>query len=337
MTVLVTGAAGFIGMHTVRALLDRGEQVIGIDNLNAYYDPALKQARLAELDGRTGFRFKRLDFSDREAMAAFDARHPEIDRIVHLGAQAGVRYSLQEPFDYANANLIGHLVMLEMARGRMEAAPGRPGLKHFVYASSSSVYGANRDIPFSVEDRVDRPVSFYGATKKANEVMTYSYASLYGIPTTGLRFFTVYGSWGRPDMSPWLFTERILRGEPIQVFNHGQMRRDFTYIDDIVAGVLAALDHPPVRADGAPPAAIYNLGNHEPVGLLDYIRVIEAACGRSAQLDLKPMQPGDVVETYADIEASTRDLGYRPTTSIEDGIPRFVDWFKRYHGPSAHP
>ncbi|WP_420563515.1 NAD-dependent epimerase/dehydratase family protein [Thalassobaculum sp.] len=332
MTVLVTGAAGFIGMHTVRALLDRGEQVIGIDNLNAYYDPALKRARLAELEGRNGFRFERIDFSDRDSMAAFDARHPEIDRIVHLGAQAGVRYSLQEPFDYASANLIGHLVMLEMARGRMAATAGRPALTHFVYASSSSVYGANRDIPFSVADRVDRPVSFYGATKKANEVMTYSYASLYGIPSTGLRFFTVYGPWGRPDMSPWLFTERILRGEPIQVFNHGQMRRDFTYIDDIVAGVLAALDHPPSASEGSPPNAVYNLGNHEPVGLLDYIAVIEAACGRRAQLDLKPMQPGDVVETYADIEASTRDLGYRPGTSIEDGIPRFVAWFKRYHG-----
>ena len=331
MTVLVTGAAGFIGMHAVRALLDRGEQVVGIDNLNAYYDPALKQARLAELDGRNGFRFERIDFSDRAAMADFDDRHPEIDRIVHLGAQAGVRYSLQEPFDYASANLIGHLVMMEMARGRMEGEGGRPGLKHFVYASSSSVYGANRDIPFSVEDRVDRPVSFYGATKKANEVMTYSYASLYGIPSTGLRFFTVYGPWGRPDMSPWLFTERILRGEPIQVFNHGQMRRDFTYIDDIIAGVLAALDHPPTGEDGTPPNAVYNLGNHEPVGLIDYIRVIEAACGRKAQLDLKPMQPGDVVETYADIEASTRELGYRPTTSIDDGIPRFVEWFKCYH------
>ena len=337
MTVLVTGAAGFIGMHTVRALLDRGEQVIGIDNLNAYYDPALKQARLAELEGRNGFRFERIDFSDRAAMAAFDDRYPEIDRIVHLGAQAGVRYSLQEPFDYASANLIGHLVMLEIARGRMAPTAGRPALKHLVYASSSSVYGANRDIPFSVEDRVDRPVSFYGATKKANEVMTYSYASLYGIPATGLRFFTVYGPWGRPDMSPWLFTERILRGDPIQVFNHGKMRRDFTYIDDIVAGVLAALDHPPAGSDGAPPSAVYNLGNHEPVGLLDYIAVIEAACGRSAQLDLKPMQPGDVVETYADIEASIRDLGYRPTTSIEDGIPRFVEWFKRYHRPSTRP
>ena len=337
MTVLVTGAAGFIGMHIVRALLDRGEQVVGIDNLNAYYDPALKRARLAELEGRNGFLFERIDFADRAAMAAFDARHPAIDRIVHLGAQAGVRYSLQEPFDYANANLIGHLVMLEMARGRMEARAGRPALKHLVYASSSSVYGANREIPFSVEDRVDRPVSFYGATKKANEVMTYSYASLYGIPATGLRFFTVYGPWGRPDMSPWLFTERILRGEPIQVFNHGRMRRDFTYIDDIVAGVLAALDRPPAGAEGAPPCVLYNLGNHEPVALLDYIRVIETACGRAAELDMKPMQAGDVVETYADIAASTRDLGYRPATSIEDGIPRFVDWFKRYHRASARP
>ncbi|MDF1792964.1 MAG: NAD-dependent epimerase/dehydratase family protein [Thalassobaculaceae bacterium] len=332
MTVLVTGAAGFIGMHTVRALLDRGDRVIGIDNLNAYYDPALKQARLAEIGDRNGFSFERIDFSDRAAMAEFDARHPEIDRIVHLGAQAGVRYSIQEPFDYASANLVGHLVMMEMARGRMQPSARHGGLRHFVYASSSSVYGANRDIPFSTEDRVDRPVSFYGATKKANEVMTYSYSSLYGIPSTGLRFFTVYGPWGRPDMSPWLFTERILRGEPIQVFNHGRMRRDFTYVDDIVAGVLAALDHPPSAAEDGVPNAVYNLGNNQPVALLDYIRVIEAACGREARLDMKPMQPGDVLETYADIDASTHALGYAPTTGIEDGIPRFVAWFKRYHG-----
>ncbi len=332
MTVLVTGAAGFIGMHTARALLDRGERVVGIDNLNAYYDPALKRARLAELEGRNGFSFEPIDFSDRAAMTDFDARHPEIDRIVHLGAQAGVRYSIREPFDYASANLVGHLVMMEMARGRMEPTGAHDGLKHFVYASSSSVYGANRDIPFSIEDRVDRPVSFYGATKKANEVMTYSYASLYGVPSTGLRFFTVYGPWGRPDMSPWLFTERILRGEPIQVFNHGQMRRDFTFVDDIVAGVLAALDRPPAGGENGVPNAVYNLGNNAPVALLDYIRVIEAACGVDAKLDMKPMQQGDVLETYADIDASTRDLGYRPTTSIEEGIPRFVDWFRRYHG-----
>ncbi|WPZ35229.1 NAD-dependent epimerase/dehydratase family protein [Thalassobaculum sp. OXR-137] len=332
MTVLVTGAAGFIGMHTVRALLDRGERVIGIDNLNAYYDPALKHARLAELQGRNGFSFERIDFSDRAELAEFDDRHPEIDRIVHLGAQAGVRYSLQEPFDYASANLVGHLSMLEMARGRMAPTDGRPALKHFVYASSSSVYGANREVPFSIDDRTDRPVSFYGATKKANEVMTYSYASLYGIPATGLRFFTVYGPWGRPDMSPWLFAERILRGDPIQVFNHGQMRRDFTYIDDIVAGVIAALDRPPAPGEGEAPHAVYNLGNNRPVALLDYIRVLEAACGRSAHLDMKPMQPGDVPETYADIDASIRDLGFCPTTSIEEGIPRFIDWFKRYHG-----
>lgn len=326
MTILVTGAAGFIGMHVAMALLDRGERVVGIDNLNAYYDPALKRARLAEIDGRNGFAFYRLDFADREAMAAFDTAHPEIDRIVHLGAQAGVRYSIQAPFDYLQANLAGHLVMMEMARGRMER-----GLRHFVYASSSSVYGANRDIPFSVDDRVDRPVSFYGATKKANEVMTYSYASLYGIPSTGLRFFTVYGPWGRPDMSPWLFTDRILRGRPIEVFNHGRMRRDFTYVDDIVAGVIAALDRPPSAGIEAPPVAVYNLGNNTPVALLDYIAVIEAACGRKAELVMKPMQPGDVLETYADIATSARDLGYAPTTPIAVGIPRFVDWFRRYH------
>lgn len=327
MTVLVTGAAGFIGLHTSRALLDRGERVIGIDNMNPYYDPALKRARLAELEGRNGFSFIETDFADRAAMAEVDAAHPEIDRIVHLGAQAGVRHSIESPFEYMHANLVGHLVMLEMARGRMDT-----GLKHFVYASSSSVYGANRDIPFSVEHRSDRPKSFYGATKKSNEVMSYSYASLYGIPSTGLRFFTVYGPWGRPDMSPWLFTERILRGEPIQVFNHGQMRRDFTYIDDIVNGVLAALDRPPAHEDGTAPDAIYNLGNNATIALLDYIRVIEDACGREAELIMKPMQPGDVFETFADIEASRRDLNYAPSTPIEVGIPRFVDWFKAYHG-----
>ncbi len=323
MTVLVTGVAGFIGMHVAQALLDRGERVAGIDNLNDYYDPALKHARLAELQGRNGFTF---DFSDRDAMAAYDTAHPEIDRIVHLGAQAGVRYSIEHPFEYLQANLTGHLVMMEMARGRMDR-----GLRSFVYASSSSVYGANRDVPFSVDDKADRPMSFYGATKKANEVMSYSYASLYGIPSTGLRFFTVYGPWGRPDMSPWLFTERILDGRPIEVFNHGQMQRDFTYIDDIVAGVIAALDRPPT-GDGEAPAAVYNLGNNASVRLLDYIRVIEQACGRKAELLMKPMQAGDVLETYADIEASRRDLGYQPTTPIEVGIPRFVDWFRRYHG-----
>lgn len=327
MTVLVTGAAGFIGLHTSRALLDRGERVIGLDNMNPYYDPALKQARLAELEGRNGFSFIETDFADRAAMAEVDAAHPEIDRIVHLGAQAGVRYSIEAPFDYMHANLLGHLVMLEMARGRMDK-----GLKHFVYASSSSVYGANRDIPFSVDHRTDQPMSFYGATKKSNEIMSHSYASLYRVPCTGLRFFTVYGPWGRPDMSPWLFTERILRGEPIQVFNHGQMRRDFTYIDDIVNGVLAALDRPPVREEDSAPDAIYNLGNNAAVALLDYIRVIEDACGRKAELIMKPMQPGDVFETFADIETSRHDLNYAPSTPIEVGIPRFVDWFKAYHG-----
>ncbi|NQW09064.1 MAG: SDR family NAD(P)-dependent oxidoreductase [Alphaproteobacteria bacterium] len=327
MTVLVTGAAGFIGLHTARALLDRGERVIGIDNLDPYYDPALKRARLAELDGRNGFSLVEIDFADRDAMAAFDAAHPEIDRIIHLGAQAGVRHSIEQPFDYLHSNLMGHLVVMEMARHRMDK-----GLKHFVYASSSSVYGANRDIPYSTDHQSDQPMSFYGATKKSCEVMSHSYASLYDVPSTGLRFFTVYGPWGRPDMSPWLFTERILRGEPIQVFNHGRMKRDFTYIDDIVAGVLAALDHPPARRGDAAPAAIYNLGNNGAVALLDYIRVIEKACGRDAELIMKPMQPGDVLETYADIAASTRDLGYQPSTAIEVGIPKFVDWFKTYHG-----
>lgn len=326
MTILVTGVAGFIGMHVARALLARGERVVGIDNLNDYYDPALKQARVQNISASDTFTFEEMDFSDREAVFELAARFGPFSQIVHLGAQAGVRFSIEDPFAYAQANLVGHLVMMELARAQMET-----GLKHFVYASSSSVYGANRDIPFSVEDRVDRPMSFYGATKKSNEVMSYSYSSLFSIPMTGLRFFTVYGPWGRPDMSPWLFTERILRGDPIQVFNNGQMRRDFTYIDDIVSGVLAAIDTPPLAEGDAPPNAVFNLGNNQPVALLDYIKVIERACQRKAELIMKPMQPGDVLETYADVEATKAALGYQPTTSIEDGIPRFVSWFQEYH------
>jgi len=328
--ILVTGAAGFIGAALARALLERGERVIGIDNFNDYYDPALKHARVASLAG-FGDRLTMIeaDFGDRATLdAVLDGL--AFDRIAHLGAQAGVRYSLINPHAYAHSNLVGHLNLLELARNR--------GVRHMVYASSSSVYGGNDSYPFRVEDRVDHPVSLYAATKKSNELMSEAYAHLYRIPLTGLRFFTVYGPWGRPDMSPWIFTSRILAGEPIPVFNHGEMRRDFTYIDDVVAGVVAALDHPPAD-DGAAkaggsvsPHALYNVGNNRSEELGHFIDVIEQACGRNAVRDLQPMQPGDVVATAADISAIERDLGFRPTVSIEQGLPRFVDWYRTYSG-----
>jgi UDP-glucuronate 4-epimerase len=335
MSILLTGVAGFIGMHTARRLLDRGEQVIGVDVINTYYDPALKHARLATFEGAKGFTFNKLDFSDHDAMLDLIQRHPDIDRVVHLGAQAGVRYSIEQPFDYLTSNLTGQLVMMETCRAMMERSGG---CQSFVYASSSSVYGANREMPFSLEQRTDHPVSFYGATKKAGEAMAHSYAHLYRIPSTGLRFFTVYGPWGRPDMSPYIFTSRIINGETIQVFNNGKMSRDFTYIDDIVTGIVAALDKPPPEDSGVgnneagAPHRLYNFGNNQSVPLMDYIRVIEQACGRQAVIDYRPLQPGDVLETWANIDASTRDLGYAPTTTIEVGIPRFVEWYRGYHG-----
>ena len=326
MAILVTGAAGFIGMHVATALLARGEQVVGIDNLNDYYDPRLKQARLARLQTEPGFTFVAMDFADRAAVARLPEKFPDLDQILHLGAQAGVRFSIEQPFTYAESNLFGQLTMMELARSLKQ---GRHGCKSFVYASSSSVYGANRILPYSTDQQTDQPVSFYGATKKAAEIMAQSYAHLYQIPSTGLRFFTVYGPWGRPDMSPWLFTSAIIEGRPIKVFNNGQMKRDFTYIDDIVSGTLAALDRPPTAAQSAP-HKVYNLGNHEPVNLLDYIAVIERACEKKALLEMQPMQPGDVLETYADITDSCRDLDFQPSTSIEEGIPQFVDWYKSY-------
>ena len=333
MTILLTGVAGFIGMHTARRLLDRGERVVGVDVLNAYYDPALKEARLATLQGANGFTFEKLDFSDRGAVMDLIARNPDIDRVVHLGAQAGVRYSLEQPFEYLTANMTGQLVMMEACRALMER---QAGCRSFVYASSSSVYGANREMPFSLDQRTDHPMSFYGATKKAGEVMAQSYAHLYHIPTIGLRFFTVYGPWGRPDMSPYIFTSRIMKGETIQVFNNGEMSRDFTYVDDIVTGVVAALDRPPATGpnsdDQGAPHRVYNLGNNRPVPLMDYIGVIETACGKQAVIDFKPLQPGDVLETYADIDTSIRDLGFAPATPIEEGIPKFVEWYREYHG-----
>ena len=331
MRVLVTGAAGFIGAAVAKALCARGDEVLGIDSLNDYYQVSLKQDRVADVEGSAGgrFVFRQLDFSDYAALTkALDGE--AFDAIIHLGAQAGVRYSLENPHAYVSANLAGHLNMLEEARHR--------GVRHMVYASSSSVYGGNDTLPFAVEDRVDHPVSLYAATKRADELMSETYAHLYRIPLTGLRFFTVYGPWGRPDMAAWLFTEAILKGEPIKVFNHGEMWRDFTYIDDIVAGVVACLDAPPAD-DGAPkaggsvkPHALYNIGNHRSEKLTRVIELIEDACGRKAQVELMEMQPGDVTRTYADIDAIQRDLGYQPSVSIEQGIPRFVAWYRDYHG-----
>ncbi|HEX7969032.1 MAG TPA: NAD-dependent epimerase/dehydratase family protein [Stellaceae bacterium] len=324
MTVLVTGAAGFIGFHTSAALLGRGERVIGVDNLNDYYALSLTEARLAALDRRPGFAFHRLELAERGALQALLQRHPDIDRIIHLAAQAGVRYSLTNPHAYIAANIQGQLEVLEACRQM-------PRLRHLVFASSSSVYGGNTKLPFSIADRVDTPHSLYAATKKADELMAYCYAHLYRVPMTGLRFFTVYGPWGRPDMAAWIFTEAILAGRPIQVFNNGKMRRDFTFIDDIVAGVLACLDRPPADDRKEPPYRLYNLGNHRSEELTRFIAILEQALGKRAIIELAPMQPGDVPATYADIAESERDLGFRPTTPIDEGLPRFVAWYRDYH------
>lgn len=326
MTILVTGAAGFIGYHVCQRLLARGDRVVGVDNLNDYYDVSLKQDRLAMLESQPGFSFIRTDIADFEGLKAALAGVGAIHGIVHLAAQAGVRYSLTNPHAYLQANLAGHLNMLEIARHC-------DGLEHMVYASSSSVYGGNRDLPFSVDDRVDHPVSLYAATKKADELMSHCYAHLYRTPQTGLRFFTVYGPWGRPDMAMWLFTKAILAGEPIRVFNNGAMQRDFTYIDDIVTGVVASLDNPPADGgEGQPPYRVYNIGNHKAEPLMRMIGLIEEALGREAEKIMEPMQPGDVPATYADIEAIRRDLGFEPSTPIDVGIPAFIDWYRTYHG-----
>ncbi len=333
MTILVTGAAGFIGHSVCERLLARGDDVVGIDNLNDYYSVRLKEDRIADLRGRHGgrFRFMRCDFTDMAALAEL----PDSAAIVHLGAQAGVRYSLENPHAYVQSNLVGHLNLLELARARQ--------VRHLVYASSSSVYGGNAKLPFSVEDRVDHPLSLYAATKKADELMSETYAHLYRLPQTGLRFFTVYGPWGRPDMAMWIFTKAILAGEPIALFNHGRMRRDFTYVDDIVAGIVACLDNPPpddgaVKAGGSlAPHRLYNIGNHRSEELRRMVALVEEACGREAIVELKPMQPGDVTDTFADISAIQEELGYQPATTIDQGIPRFVQWYRDYHslGPGA--
>jgi UDP-glucuronate 4-epimerase len=325
MAILVTGSAGFIGSHVSHALLARGEQVVGVDNLNSYYDPALKRARLERLQGKPGFSFVHADIADLDAITQLARRHrAALTGVVHLAAQAGVRHSLTKPFDYVQANLQGHMVILEVCRHEL------PGLRHLVYASSSSVYGGNTKIPFSVEDPVDRPVSLYAATKRANELMSHCYSHLYRMPATGLRFFTVYGPWGRPDMAAYLFADAILHGRPITLNNRGEMERDFTYVDDITAGVIAALDRPPSGEAGVP-HAVYNLGNHRPVALRRFVQILEDALGIRAKIELAPLPPGDVVRTCADIEASRRDLGFEPRTPIEEGLPRFVAWYREYH------
>jgi UDP-glucuronate 4-epimerase len=331
MAVLVTGAAGFIGAATTRALLERGDEVVGIDNLNDYYDPSLKTARIENLARRfdNRFRFEKVDFANSDELQRL-ADSMEIESIVHLGAQAGVRYSLENPAAYVQSNLVGHVNMLELARHR------RP--KSMVYASSSSVYGGNKHLPFRVEDRVDHPLSLYAATKKSDELLSESYASLYRIPLTGLRFFTVYGPWGRPDMAMWIFTKALYAGEPLPLFNRGEMRRDFTYIDDIVRGVIACLDQPPAddgeeKAGGSTsPHALYNIGNSRSEDLMRVVELLEQETGRTAIGDPLPMQIGDVKETFADISAIGRDHGFEPKTTIEEGVPRFVAWYREYHG-----
>jgi UDP-glucuronate 4-epimerase len=333
MRILVTGTAGFIGAALAQRLLARGDEVLGIDNHNDYYDPSLKEARLAQFASHPAYTHLRADLADADAIdRAFADFQPQ--RVANLAAQAGVRYSLKNPRAYVRSNLDGFLNVLEGCRhGRVE---------HLVYASSSSVYGANRKMPFAVEDAVDHPVSLYAASKKANELMAHSYSHLYGLPTTGLRFFTVYGPWGRPDMSPMLFADRISRGEAIDVFNHGNHSRDFTYIDDIVEGVIRALDHPaqpdpsydaerPNPGTSGAPYRVYNIGNDQPVQLLRFIELLEQNLGRTVEKNLLPMQPGDVPDTWADVSALRRDVGYAPNTSIEDGVARFVKWYREYH------
>lgn len=331
--ILVTGAAGFIGFHVATRLLDRGDLVIGLDNINDYYDVRIKEARLAQLKSREGFRFVKLDLANRQGIRDLFTEEP-IRRVVHLAAQAGVRYSLVNPHAYTESNIEGFMNILEGCR--------HSHIEHLVYASSSSVYGGNTHMPFSIHDNVDHPVSLYAATKKANELMAHCYAHLYRLPCTGLRFFTVYGPWGRPDMALFIFTKAILEGKPIEVFNQGRMQRDFTYVDDIVEGVIRTLDHPatanpswsgdkPDPGTSSAPARIYNIGNHQPVELLHFIEVLENALEKKAEKRLMPIQPGDVPATYADIDDLTNDIGFKPTTPIEQGIPRFVKWYREFY------
>ncbi|MEI6206735.1 MAG: NAD-dependent epimerase [Desulfuromonadales bacterium] len=332
--ILVTGAAGFIGYHLCRRLLARGDEVVGLDNLNDYYDVRLKHDRLKQCEGEPGFRFVECSLEDREVIERLFSEE-RFDKVVNLAAQAGVRYSLQNPHAYISSNVVGFMNILEGCRHN--------NVRHLVYASSSSVYGANTQMPFSVHDNVDHPVSLYAATKKSNELMAHTYASLFGLPTTGLRFFTVYGPWGRPDMALFLFTRAILEGRPIDVFNYGRMKRDFTYIDDIVEGVVRVIDRLPLanpswngdRPDpgtSRAPYRIYNIGNNSPVELLHFIETLERCLGSSAEKNLLPIQAGDVPETYADVDDLTREVGFRPCTTIEEGIGRFVEWYRWYYG-----
>jgi UDP-glucuronate 4-epimerase len=331
--LLVTGAAGFIGFHTAKLLLQQGHEVVGLDNLNDYYDPKLKTARLDLLSQAERFRFERVDITDRDAMQNVFARE-RFQRVVHLAAQAGVRYSIQNPHAYVQSNVVGFLHVIEGCRAH--------AVEHLVYASTSSVYGANTRLPFSEQQCVDHPLTLYAATKKANELMAHSYSSLYGLPTTGLRFFTVYGPWGRPDMALFLFTKKILAGEPIDVYNEGHHQRDFTYVDDIVKGVVAAVDHiagadshwnseAPDPSGSRAPYKIYNIGNQQPVELLRFIEVLEHCLGRKAIKNLMPMQPGDVPDTSADVDALARDVGYRPSTELTEGVKHFVEWYLEYY------
>jgi len=333
LKVLVTGAAGFIGFHTSKFLLERGDEVVGLDNLNEYYDVTLKRARLEALESRPNFRFVKLDLADRDAIAKLFAAE-QFKRVIHLGAQAGVRYSIQAPFAYIDSNIQGTMTVLEGCRNN--------GVEHLVFASTSSVYGANTKMPFSVHQNVDHPLSLYAATKKSNELMAHTYATLYGLPVTGLRFFTVYGPFGRPDMALFLFTKAILAGKPIDVFNYGNHRRDFTYVDDIVQGVVHAMDHvakpnaawssdTPDPATSRAPYRIYNIGNQRPVELMRYIEVLEECLGRKAEKNLLPLQLGDVPDTWADVEDLVADVGYRPNTPVEIGVRQFVDWYVDYY------
>ena len=331
--ILVTGAAGFIGLHVTRRLLEGGRRVIGVDNMSPYYDPELKQARLKLFEGHARFRFIKLDLADRAGVAALFAAE-KFPAVVHLAAQAGVRYSLQDPHAYVDANLQGFVNVLEGCRHN--------GCRHLLFASSSSVYGANTRLPFRTTDNVDHPISLYAASKKANELMAHSYAHLFRLPTTGLRFFTVYGPWGRPDMAMWIFTKAILEGQPVKLFNHGRMRRDFTYVDDVVESVVRLIDKPalpdqswsgdnPDPSRSAAPWRIYNIGNNQPTDVPDVVSLIEKSLGRTAQREMLPMQPGDVPETYADVDDLMRDTGFQPSTPIAEGIARFVAWYRDYH------
>jgi len=325
--ILVTGAAGFIGFHTSLRLLNQGIEVVGIDNLNDYYDVSLKESRLAKLKEFDNFKFVKLDISDKAAMEKLWADHGDFVEVIHLAAQAGVRYSLENPYSYITSNCMGHLTVMEMCRHTKD-------FKHLVYASSSSVYGGNKKLPYSVEDSVNQPLSLYAATKRSDELMSHTYAHLYNMPQTGLRFFTVYGPWGRPDMALFIFTKAICEGKSIPIFNNGKMKRDFTYVDDIVSGILGVLEKPPkarINGECEAPCRVLNIGNNRSENLMDFVGVIEKELGKKAELELLPMQDGDVPETYADIEETTRIAGYNATTTIHEGIPKFIAWYKDYY------